>query len=381
MMRGIGVLIMLLVAGAAALAQPQFRNAGATLLSETTKNQVIGPNERVTVGLALKNVGNQAASNLVATIQEGNGVSIAVPSAQDYGLMLPYAPAVARPFSFTADAPSNTLLTVNLDLSDGGRALGMVSFRFRIGPVMNTFVNTEQIIIQDDNKGLPYPSLLNVTNAVGSIVSVSVTLSNINHAYPDDIDILLVSPAGDAVILMSDACGGTDLIDKTITFTDEAALPIPESTLPGLSFYRTFNYEMADSFVPPAPLGPYASVLSAFNGKNAAGIWQLYVMDDFIDDGGEISDGWALHITTLQPVDDVPVLRLLGGAMGNTNNVVDTIRFEVRGSPGHSYAIETSPDPLGALPFLPFVMPSSGLQTFQFPIGATNQFFRAVSEP
>lgn len=375
MMRVIGVLMMLLAFGPEVFSQPQFRNAGALLIAETITNRVINPNEDVTVSLSLKNVGNETASNLIATIQEGNGVFDPEPKTQSYGLMAPGEPSVARAFSFTANAPSNTLLNVNLELSDAGRDLGVVSFRFRIGPVTTSVTNGLQITLHDDGPAEPYPSILSISNVVGNIINVSVTLSNINHGYPDDLDILLVSPGGDAVMLMSDACGGNDLVNKTITFTSEAQQPIPESAFPGLRFYRPANYESGDIFTLPAPLGPYASVLSAFNGKSAIGDWKLFVMDDFFADGGDIASGWSLHITTLQPADDTPLLRLLGRT---TNNM---IRFEVSGRAGHTYGIETSPDMFQAFPFETFVMPVTGSRVFEYPLGLDNRFFRAVSEP
>ena len=101
MKRAIGLATVLIVFGIAAFGQPQFRNAGATLVSEQFSNKVISTGERVTVSLALKNIGNEVASNLVATIQSGNGISNAAPSAQSYGILGPCAPSVAREFTFT----------------------------------------------------------------------------------------------------------------------------------------------------------------------------------------------------------------------------------------------------------------------------------------
>lgn len=378
-MRAIGLMILLLVVAPAALAQAQFRAAGAALVSEQETNKVIEVNERVRVSLALKNVGSQPVSNLIATIQAGDGVSAPFPNARDYGSFGPCgSPSVAREFEFTANAPAKSLLYVNLDLAADGRSAGLVSFRFRMGPGTFSFTNADSITINDTNKATPYPSIISVSNAPGSITKVSVTLSNLTHPYPDDLDILLVSPGGDAVMLMSDACGGRPgVTDATITFTDEALDYIPENSPPLLPRYRPANYDVFDSFPLPAPTGPYASVMSAFNGKSAIGDWQLFIVDDGRLDFGVLNKGWSLTISTLQAMDNPPLLTFLG----RTTNSIPTIQFLVTGRPGYSYGIETAPDPIQSLPLETFLMGPTGKRAFEFPIESENRFFRAVTEP
>jgi uncharacterized repeat protein (TIGR01451 family) len=51
---------------------------------------------------------------------------------------------------------------------------------------------------------------------------------------------------------------------------------------------------------PPPP--PYGTTLSALNGGNPNGNWQLFVQDDAIFDAGIISNGWILTLTTANPV-------------------------------------------------------------------------------
>src|SRR4051812_45238590 len=50
----------------------------------------------------------------------------------------------------------------------------------------------------------PYPSVITVSGLSGVVSSVVVTLTNLTHTYPDDIDALLVGPGGQNVMLMSD---------------------------------------------------------------------------------------------------------------------------------------------------------------------------------
>lgn len=50
------------------------------------------------------------------------------------------------------------------------------------------------------------------------------------------------------------------------------------------------------------PLPPYGSTLSALNGGNPNGTWQLYVLDDQPLTSGMISNGWILKLVTANPV-------------------------------------------------------------------------------
>ena len=55
----------------------------------------------------------------------------------------------------------------------------------------------------------PYPSTCVVSGLSGSIRDVNVQPHGLSHTYPDDIDMLLVSPDGQNAIFMSDAGGGS----------------------------------------------------------------------------------------------------------------------------------------------------------------------------
>ena len=49
-------------------------------------------------------------------------------------------------------------------------------------------------------------------------------------------------------------------------------------------------------FPAPAPAGPYATSLSAFDGTSANGTWSLYVTDDCGGDAGQVAQGWDLNL-------------------------------------------------------------------------------------
>ncbi|OUB11268.1 hypothetical protein BK708_29670 [Bacillus thuringiensis serovar yunnanensis] len=166
-----------------------------------------------------------------------------------------------------------------------------------------TFSNSESIAINHVGPATPYPSSIEVTGLCPSITKVTVTLKNMSHTYPDDIDILLVGPGEQTVILMSDAGSFNGINNVTLTFDDDALTPLPNETQIVSGTFKPTNYvDGTESFPPPAPAGPYGSTLSVFNGTNPNGTWNLFVFDDVTDTTdpgiGSIDGGWELNITS-----------------------------------------------------------------------------------
>lgn len=179
------------------------------------------------------------------------------------------------------------------------------------------FSNTAPITIPGtgtSGPAAPYPSTITVSGLTGVVTDVNVTLTGVSHTFPDDIDILLVGPGGQTLVLMSDCGGGPDITGITLTFDDAAATLLPDATLIAAGTYRPTNYGTGDTFPAPAPAGPYndpatagtATLASVFNGISPNGTWGLFVVDDVTGDIGGISGGWSLDITTTgaAPVND-----------------------------------------------------------------------------
>src|SRR2546422_2396174 len=160
------------------------------------------------------------------------------------------------------------------------------------------------ITINDNSSATPYPSSIVVSNVVGTIEKVTVSLNGITHGYPDDIDVLLVGPDTNAVVVMSDAGLGFDLNSVTLTFDDAASASLPDDTQITAGTYKPSNYEgsSTDPFVAPAPAGPYNATLSVFTNGNPNGTWRLFVVDDNLVDAGSISSGWTLNLWTTPTV-------------------------------------------------------------------------------
>jgi len=164
--------------------------------------------------------------------------------------------------------------------------------------LLATFSNSSVIDIPESGSASPCPSNMNVSGVVGNVTDVSVSISGLSHSLPDDIDILLVGPAGQSVVLMSDVGGNKDVSGVNLTFDDRAANALPDKKAMSSGTYKPTDFQTGDTFAWPAPAGPYGSTFSVFDGTDPNGTWSLYVMDDSNRNLGRISSGWSLSITT-----------------------------------------------------------------------------------
>ncbi len=276
--------------------------AGATLLSEScvSPNGQIDPGETVTVRLQLRNPGPFPTANLTATLVPANGV-LPPGTTLDYGVLPPDNSPVARTFTFTANGPCGSNLIASLSLQDGSTNRGSASFTFPLGVVTTT---TNRFVGPPLNVPLVgpatnYPSPIAVSGIAGTVSRVAVTLDGLQHLNPDDLDVLLVGPAGQTVLLLSDAGGTTDATGVAMTFEDRAPAFVADATALISGAYKPSNYDTnTDALPAPAPAGPYGANLAGFNGVNPNGTWQLFVNDDAAGNGGTLSNGWTLTIET-----------------------------------------------------------------------------------
>jgi subtilisin-like proprotein convertase family protein len=166
------------------------------------------------------------------------------------------------------------------------------------GPIGTRSFTGGPITINDNQAASPYPAAVEVTDMGGAISKVTVRIDELSHTYPDDLDLLLIGPGGQNVMLMSDAGGSTDVSGISLTF-DAAAASAPSGSSKLLSgTYRPVNYTPTDALPTPAPGEPYGTDFGVFNGLSPAGTWKLYVRDDANADVGIIAGGWTLTLTT-----------------------------------------------------------------------------------
>ena len=162
------------------------------------------------------------------------------------------------------------------------------------------FVNPVPIIVPDSGPASPYPSNI-VVAAQGTVVKVTVTFRSLIHFFPDDLDFLLVGPAGQNAIIWSDAGGEFDVLGVDVILDDDAPNPLPDSAQIVTGMYRPTNYGTGDTWPAPAPTPLGGSELSIFNGTDPNGTWSLYLVDDAGGNNGVVDGGWILRITTTCP--------------------------------------------------------------------------------
>ena len=256
-------------------------------------NGVIDPGEQVTVGFALTNTAG-SSTNLVGTLVANAGVT-SPSAAQTYGAILG-GNTTEKTFSFTAAGTAGSTVTAALHLQDGATDLGTVSANFVLA-TSNVFANLDTITIPALGIASPYASKITVAGQPASPSKVTVTLRGVSHTYPDDIDVLLVGPGGQKMVLMSDVGGGNALSNATLTFDDAATSSLPDSAQISAGTFKPTNIGSSDPFASPAPASPYATTLATFAGVSPNGDWSLYVVDDESGDSGSIVGGWSLSFT------------------------------------------------------------------------------------
>src|SRR5829696_5862537 len=148
-----------------------------------------------------------------------------------------------------------------------------------------------------------YPSTISVAGLAGTVTRVTVTVFIAGSSSPDDIDMAIVGPNGQQVMLMSDSCGENPqaLSDATWTFTDAAQTfvsnggPCPNSP----QTYKPSNYDdpsLDNLGVSGGPAPPYLNALSLLAGGSPNGDWRLFVLDDNAAYVGFSIIGWALTL-------------------------------------------------------------------------------------
>lgn len=176
----------------------------------------------------------------------------------------------------------------------------------------------------------PYPSTIAVAGLAGGVSRVTVTLSNLSHQFPDTVSILLRSPAGQSVMLMSGAGGFNNIANVRLVFDDNAATLIPDNSV--VSGTNRPSYYPPDRVLPGVSL-PYATNLSAFKGSNPNGNWSLYIYNNSFS-GGSLR-GWSVGIETDAPFPGSGLFELNSGTLSTRGADIDNrVPFVVGGAGG-----------------------------------------------
>jgi subtilisin-like proprotein convertase family protein len=139
----------------------------------------------------------------------------------------------------------------------------------------------------------PYPATMAIGGLPASGVRVkSVQINGISHTFPSDVDMMLRSPSGTNVTLMSDAGGSTVVSAANLVFDDAAAAVLPAAIVSGT--YKPTNIGAADTYPAPGPgaITDATPALANFTG-NLNGTWNLYINDQVGGDVGNITS-WSI---------------------------------------------------------------------------------------
>ncbi len=165
------------------------------------------------------------------------------------------------------------------------------------------FANNGGITVTNSSTGNPYPSNIIVGGLGGTITKVTVSVNGLSTATPDDLDLLLVSPTGQALLFMGDAGGSNALSNVNLTFDDAAGSLLPDSTAITSGTWKPTSHTGFDSFPAPAPgsitlAAPEgAGTLALFNGVVPNGTWSLYSVEDSGDGQNATITNWSLTFT------------------------------------------------------------------------------------
>ncbi len=168
-----------------------------------------------------------------------------------------------------------------------------------VGPTLTTFTYPTPIVINVSGTATPYPANLTVSGLPATGITVSsVRLNNVSHTFPDDVDILLQSPTGVNVVLISDVNGSNDWVNHNFVLQDGAPL-MSDGGANASGTYAPTNFVTPDTWVAPGPgaVTQATPLLSTFAG-DPNGVWKLFVVDDLGGDQGSIGS-WS--ITFSQP--------------------------------------------------------------------------------
>jgi len=153
------------------------------------------------------------------------------------------------------------------------------------------------------------PSEIDVRCIPGALRELTVTLHGLAHTFIGDADVILISPSGKALTLLSDLLDLSGIVepvsDVTLTFSDEAVDMLPEfmGTVES-GVYQPTNYPGGGGDPRlPSNVSTVGS-LAAFIGDNPNGKWTLWLGDDENLEFGSIA-GWSMSMAW---DDTVPIL-------------------------------------------------------------------------
>ena len=183
-----------------------------------------------------------------------------------------------------------------------GLAAGSLGAATQADALPGVYLDTTDITLPTSGPADRYPADIAVAQLPKGIASVSVGIHGFDHPSPDDVDVMLASPNGQSVLLMSDVTAAASPSPVSLTFASSAAGEIPATGPLSSGTYLPTNIGTTDPFPFPASSQTlWFNSLDVFKGGDPNGTWRLYVVDDDGSSPGGVIDAWTLVITTVDP--------------------------------------------------------------------------------
>jgi subtilisin-like proprotein convertase family protein len=242
------------------------------------------------------------------TAPYGTQITIA---ASNYGTEPQFpAPAPAGPYThdmpFFGPTADGTWDLYVMDVHGGNRGVIAGGWSFDYPGDFTVLSDAGVVSIPSSGPAAVYPITLDLTPvAADARVRILQLGVRIVHSFSDDLRIVLQSPSGTAVVLMSNAGGSDTLNGNLLIFDDTAPSHVPDNG--PVEFGSTTFYQPGSeypgptpSLPAPAPAAPYATAFAAFDNEPVRGTWKLWVFDDTAPNAGSIGT------VTMRIVTDVP---------------------------------------------------------------------------
>ena len=148
-----------------------------------------------------------------------------------------------------------------------------------------------------------YPTTINVFGQTTNFnnVKVTVTVWGLTHTRSADLSLLVVSPSGKGIMLMSNVGGTNTVLGGVLQFIQGASLPQQAAAIPsgGPWPFGPSNYRQVTQ-MPQVGADPPPSTVSAnlddLQFDNPNGQWKLYIYDSVAPGGaGQLTDSWFLR--------------------------------------------------------------------------------------
>ncbi len=316
---------------------------------------------------------NQAVTFTASVTSGGNPVTVGNVNFTDGATVLAANVALNGAGQAAFTAPANTLNERNHIITatyngtpafatSNGSMTQVVNF-----PTQQTgasFCNNGGFSLPDGTIATPYPSLITASTLIGTVSKVTVNINGMNMPRPRDVDVLLVGPTSQTLLIMADT-GDIDPNNGINLLLDDAAptlLPTgPGSNLVSGTFRPTdFLFTAGDDLFPPpapavfnraAPTG--TSTFAVFNTTDPNGGWRLFVMDDGLGGGDHAIANWCVNFS-LTPFASTSSLVTSQNPIIVGNAVTFTASVSVTGqTPTGNVEFFDGPTSLGVRPLVP----------------------------